>query len=34
MENVFLHLLNMSLTAGVLVVVVMLLRAVFHKAPR
>lgn len=34
MENFFLHLLNMSLTAGVLVVVVMLLRVVFHKAPR
>ena len=34
MENVFLHLLNMSLTAAVLVVVVLLLRLVFHKAPR
>ena len=34
MEHFFLHLLNMSLTAGVLVVVVMLLRLVFHKAPR
>lgn len=34
MENFFLQLLNMSLTAGVLVVVVMLLRLVFHKAPR
>lgn len=34
MENVFLRLLNMSLTAAVLVVVVLLLRLVFHKAPR
>ncbi len=34
MENVFLHLLNMSFTAAVLVVVVLLLRLVFHKAPR
>ena len=34
MENIFLRLLNMSLTAAVLVVVVVLLRAVFHKAPR
>ena len=34
MENVFLHLLNMSLTAGILVVAVLLLRLVFHKAPR
>ena len=34
MENVFLHLLNMSLTAGLLVVVVMVLRLAFHKAPR
>ena len=34
MENVFLHLLNMSLTAAVLVVVVLLLRLVFHRAPR
>ena len=34
MENIFLHLLNMSLTAGFLVVAVVLLRLVFHKAPR
>ena len=34
MESIFLHLLNMSLTAGVLVVAVVLLRAVFYKAPR
>ena len=34
MENIFLHLLNMSLTAGILVVAVLLLRLVFHKAPR
>lgn len=34
MENVFLHLLNMSLTAGILVVAVLLLRVVLHKAPR
>ena len=34
MENIFLHLLNMSLTAGLLVVAVVLLRLVFHKAPR
>ena len=34
MENIFLHLLKMSLTAGLLVVVVLLLRVVFCKAPR
>ena len=34
MANVFLHLLNMSLTAGILVVVVVLLRGAFFKAPR
>ena len=34
MATVFLHLLNMSLTAGVLVVVVLLLRLAFCKAPR
>ena len=34
MENIFLHLLNMSLTAAVLVAVVVLLRLVFHQAPR
>ena len=34
MENVFLHLLNMSLTAGILVAAVLLLRLVLHKAPR
>ena len=34
MENIFLHLLNMSLTAGILVVAVVLLRGLFHKAPR
>ena len=34
MENIFLHLLNMSLAAGVLVVAVVLLRGAFHKAPR
>lgn len=34
MENVFLHLLNMSLSAAVLVMVVVLLRLVFSQAPR
>lgn len=34
MENIFLRLLNMSLTAGILVVAVLLLRVVLHKAPR
>lgn len=34
MENVFLHLLNMSLTAAVLVLVVLWLRVIFHRAPR
>lgn len=34
MVNVFLHLLNMSFTAGILVVAVVLLRAAFFKAPR
>ena len=34
MENIFLHLLKMSITAGLLVVVVLLLRVVFCKAPR
>lgn len=34
MENVFLHLLNMSLSAAVLVVAVVLLRLAFFKAPR
>lgn len=34
MANIFLHLLNMSLTAGVLVVAVVLLRLAFFKAPR
>lgn len=34
MENIFLHLLNMSITAAILAVVVMALRLVFHRAPR
>ena len=34
MANIFLHLLNMSLAAGVLVVAVVLLRLAFFKAPR
>lgn len=34
MANIYLHLLNMSLAAGVLVVAVVLLRLAFFKAPR
>ena len=34
MESVFLHLVNMSITAGWLVLAVLLFRLVFHKAPR
>ncbi len=34
MENIFLHLLSMSLSAGLLVVAVLLLRLAFHRAPR
>ena len=34
MESVFLHLVNMSITAGWLVLAVLLLRLVFHRAPK
>ena len=34
MESVFLHLVNMSITAGWLVLVVMVLRLVFRRAPK
>ena len=34
MEAVFLHLLNMSITAGWLVLAVLLLRLVFRRAPK
>ena len=34
MESVFLHLVNMSITAGWLVLAVVMLRLVFHRAPK